>query len=1106
MTKPALPRDKGGVSRPAPDQAARDRIDREFSKNLLVEAGAGSGKTHSLARRMAAGIAAGEYQVEHMAAVTFTRKAAAELRGRFQLALEERLAEVRADLETGLEEAKRLEHALGNLERFYAGTIHAFCAHLLRERPVESGIAPGFGELDEIEDARRREDAWRDYIVRAKAAGKPELEKLFKAGLRARDLDSAFRVVSLYEEVTFPPGAGAVPDCEAANAAIDRFWKKTSVLLPDPLPPDSTCPVQAKLDEMRRLFGILDRSKPVSVAKLMELWRGRTLKATQKCWRSTSEGKQVTEILKAFQADAVFPFLDAWQQYLYRLSVTLLIEARDYAAAQRRRYNTLNYSDLLQAAARVLREKPHVRRALQQKYRWLFVDEFQDTDPVQAEIIVLLAADENRSDVGRTFRSADEDRSAALDWTTATLRPGALFVVGDPKQSIYRFRRADIDIYTRVKRQIEDSGGTVVPLTANFRSLLSVCEWVNEVFVTKFPGAATQHAPAFERLDAFRAAEKVAGHVDSGIRVLDIAAAVEERKVRDEEADAIARYIRQEVEEKRRSFGDFLILTRKKKPLAAYSRALEKYNIPLEVTGAGAFGSCDEVKALAALLRALGDPQDAVSLVGVLRGPLFGISDPELFEFVQGGHRLWLFEEVTEGSGSAASAKRVADAIDSLQQLYRLTRMLPAAAAVDRILELTGYLALAATTPAAAGAGDLLHAIDRIRQVSEDGGTLMHAVAALEDDEEEASNEIDSLPLEPGRSDVVRLMNLHKAKGLEARVVFLADPCGGYKSTPDVRIIRNGGAAEGYFQIKQKFKNGGDRIIAAPGGWDQHAAEEQRYLDAEGDRLLYVAATRARDLLVIGRWLGTGGRGVRAWAAYDSWLTKAAPLRVPKTVASARGRHVDLSDAALIAADAARALAVQKVAQPSWSVTSVTAEACHIAQVVRRAEGAPAVPDDPSSTVTQDTPAHRADAGMAWGTLIHGLLEHAMRQPDTIAEDLRRLTLWLTVEQPELRSVIDRAIEVVQEVSRAAFWQEAQASAEYYVETPFATADARAILIGVIDLVFRGEPAWEIVDYKTDRASDPAANEKYANQLQKYADTWRAITGMQNRTSIRQLT
>jgi hypothetical protein len=146
--------------RALPDQAARELIERELGMNILVEAGAGSGKTEHLARRMAAGIAAGVYEVEGMAAVTFTRKAAAELRARFQLDLERRLAE-------GPEPAARvrLETALARLERLFAGTIHAFCAHLLRERPVEAGVAPGFTELDDLEDDTRRRAAWRDYGV-----------------------------------------------------------------------------------------------------------------------------------------------------------------------------------------------------------------------------------------------------------------------------------------------------------------------------------------------------------------------------------------------------------------------------------------------------------------------------------------------------------------------------------------------------------------------------------------------------------------------------------------------------------------------------------------------------------------------------------------------------------------------------------------------------------------------------------------------------------------------------------------------------------------------------------------------------------------------------
>ena len=142
------------------------------STNMLVEAGAGSGKTEMLARRMAAGIAEGVYTIEHMAAVTFTRKAAAELRGRFQLALETeqagRSSAAGASPEPDATRPRRLRDssALANLERFFAGTIHSFCARLLRERPVEAGVSPGFTELDEAEDLELRKRSWRDFIAR----------------------------------------------------------------------------------------------------------------------------------------------------------------------------------------------------------------------------------------------------------------------------------------------------------------------------------------------------------------------------------------------------------------------------------------------------------------------------------------------------------------------------------------------------------------------------------------------------------------------------------------------------------------------------------------------------------------------------------------------------------------------------------------------------------------------------------------------------------------------------------------------------------------------------------------------------------------------------
>src|SRR6187549_3576403 len=190
------------------DQQSRDVIRGALDTNILVEAGAGSGKTQMLAERMAAGIASGVYQVEHLAAVTFTRKAASELRGRFHLALERRLADLCSAGSSDPAALARVQAALGNLERFFAGTIHSFCARLLRERPVESGVSPGFTELDEVQDEELRNRSWRDFIANTRSAGDPDMLALLETGVRPPDLESAFAIICGNEDVEFPPGDG----------------------------------------------------------------------------------------------------------------------------------------------------------------------------------------------------------------------------------------------------------------------------------------------------------------------------------------------------------------------------------------------------------------------------------------------------------------------------------------------------------------------------------------------------------------------------------------------------------------------------------------------------------------------------------------------------------------------------------------------------------------------------------------------------------------------------------------------------------------------------------------------------------------------------------
>jgi ATP-dependent helicase/nuclease subunit A len=483
---------------------------------------------------------------------------------------------------------------------------------------------------------------------------------------------------------------------------------------------------------------------------------------------------------------------------------------------------------------------------------------------------------------------------------------------------------------------------------------------------------------------------------------------------------------------------------------------------------------------------------------------LFGISDRELFAHKQSADWFSIFgrqsseREASESAdagevGPNRAADRdpsttprtaVSEALAALNQYHRWTRLLPASAALERILEHTGYLALAATTPGGVEAGDLLHAVDRVRHIVEDGGSLSDAADMLEDDSDDSS-EVESLPLEPGKSDVVRIMNLHKAKGLEADVVFLADPCGGFEPKADVHIARTGDQPEGWFQVVRKSdKSYARTLLGEHEDWAVHQATEQPFLDAEQDRLLYVAATRAKKVLVISRWTGKTSRA--AWGGLEPALDAAKELPIPSTVTAAVATVQDYILGAQAEAIAAVVVAHDRVKQPSWSITSATAEARHVAKISRTAEAAA---DDPTSVVSTVTPTHRADAGRAWGTLIHGLLEHAMRHPQSTAADLRRLATWLTVEEPQLRAVVDEAVATVQRVAKAEFWAEAQAG-EHYEEAPFGVVNGGQLTSGVLDLLFAAGSMWQLRDYKTDVALN---SEIYAGQLEAYRAALRSV-------------
>ncbi len=541
------------------------------------------------------------------------------------------------------------------------------------------------------------------------------------------------------------------------------------------------------------------------------------------------------------------------------------------------------------------------------------------------------------------------------------------------------------------------------------------------------------------------------------------------------DANAIARFIGAEVATGRRKPGDFLILTRTRRALPIYTRALEALRLPVEVSGGAAFAKSSAVTGLADLLTALTDPDDGPAVVGVLRGPLFGVSDPELFRHRQAGCGFLI-----TAPNLADMPGPVGDALRTLRAMYDWTRRLPAPAAVERILEATGLLAsTTAASPGGAEAGDLLHAVDRIRQVTEEGGTLADAAEALIRDLESA--EVESVPLEPGRSDVVRLMNLHKAKGLEAPVVFLADPVRGWMDNVEVRIVRDGLNATGYFELSREWGRG------RTSSGDPQAGR------AQGAR----ACLHRRRAMPTRLCRGDAGQGPAGREPAGGGRREESPVADARALSRHGAPAGHPADPPAAAPDAPRPSLVRPRGGPAGA-RGAGPDARRSVLAGESVTGT-AHRAGPYGHPLQEGRTREPDTGMAWGSLIHFLLEHAMRGSQPDRAHLERLATWFAFDKTELRRVIPEALDTVERVMAAEFWREAQAAEERAVEVPFAVRVGEAgappkLLHGVIDLAFKTAAGWTLIDYKTDQlvgGVDQLAA-RYAPQIRAYADHWSA--------------
>ena len=1090
-----------------PDEAARRRIETDLDTNILVEAAAGSGKTTALVRRMVALIREGTADVHEIAAVTFTRKAAGELRQRFQEALEEELAS--QDIEPDRRAA--LDVALQQIDRAFMGTIHAFCARLLRERPLEAGIDPDFTEVTAAEARTLATRFWSLHLERLATQGDPILGELEEMGLHPIDLRSLYDEVRENPDVDLPATPIPPPDPELVEwvrTQVNGLLDEAARCMPQTEPERGFDPLQQRL----KLLSYIRRFRRweddrVFLDALGELASREVWSTTYKRWAEgaggEAGGRQVqAEVNRVLKPDGpARRLLMEWWAYRYPIAVRFARDAARALEVHRRSAGTLDFQDLLVLAARLLRDNAGARRDLGGRWRRILVDEFQDTDPLQAEVVFLLASDRNAGEDG------DEDNGV---WTRSVPRPGALFVVGDPKQSIYRFRRADIALYLQVRGRFL-SFGDVVELQSNFRSVAPLCAFVNDAFAPPDGLFAAGRDEGTQAEFARLVPQQRASRPREGAFFYEVPAERRTNAARaDWGAEALADWIARRVGPGGdRKPGDFLVLTRLKKPLERYARALEARDLPLQVSGAGV-GVDEEVGELRLVLRALEDPQDPSLTVAVLVGLFFGLDHEQLLSHRLAG-RAFDFRLAPSPVGKLERASHADDAVEAalsrMKGWWEVSKEHPADVVVERIADDVGLLPFAAAgSLGSIRAGALAFVLDAVRGSGLAGdtslaGALDALAAALDDDDAEA-------PLEPGRANVIRLMNVHKAKGLEAPVVVLAAPFG-ERERPILRHVERGsdGSARAWMCVERRDGRS-HRVLARPRDWEQKVQSEKAFRAAENVRLLYVATTRAADELVIA--CSPTKPAKSAWAPLDSWLDRHGSSTTLQPTPPPERRQLEVTPEELkhrtTTADTRRT----RASREGYRFLAVT----HLA---KRGERLAAPEGVPTPALTGES----GPGGYTWGSAVHTLLEAAGRGVSGAAlRELGRVVL-LELDRPthEGRPVeLDDLLATVGRVLDSSLWVRASRAEQRLLEVPFATRwpdDGRpsgpkweagrtstspasqSYLEGVIDLAFREHDGWVIADYKTDRGDDPEFTSRvatYREQLRLYGAAWAALT------------
>ena len=1034
----------------SPDDAARREIAERLDDTMLVEAGAGTGKTRALVDRVVALVARGT-PIDRIAAITFTERAAAELRERVRAGLDERLARE----EAGSEAALLCARARDDLDRAQLSTIHAFGQTLLRALSAEAGIDPDMAVLDQMTAERRFEERWRAGLeaVHPDDPDGMALDVALRRGLTIAGLRTLAERLAEREDIAAvieaSPPTAAAPRWEVLDEIIREVGEIDCAGVPD----EDACAthVHRLLDALQAMRGTegweRDSLLPVAAAlgarKLgntgrAAAWGGKArIDAARSAARSA--GERLAELLEASRTEALCGILP----WLARITLA--------DAAARRHDGTLVFTDLILWTRDLLRDTPSARAALRARYDALLIDEFQDTDPWQV-------------DIAESFACADD----------GSLEPGRLFLVGDPKQSIYRFRRADMAVYAAERARVSAQGGLLPALTGNRRSRSVVIDWVNAVVGAVFSETAD---PTLQPPYVPIAAERTLELAGPGVAWMGGPSPERAWDVRMAEARDVAATCRAAIDQawqvqdrdggpRAATLRDIAVLIPARTGLSSLERALRAAGVPFRVEGGSLVFRTQELRDLINCLTAIDDPSDEVAVVGALRSAAFACSDVELAEHRRAGLRFNYLAPALDGvAGPVAEGlrrlrahhlERHDDSLATVVERFIAERRLVEVGLVDgrsRDAYRRARFVLEQARAFEADRPQGLRAFVAWLEERTTGPMLERDGSGLDDDE-----------------DAVRILTVHASKGLEFPIVILAGIGANPPYAPPPTVSLD---ALGRVVATVGSKTSGRRL--AVGDVATAEAREAEHQRAEGARLLYVATTRARDHLVVSlhhqetRAGKSGARRLIAAGAMeraDRWEPPAATES--SGITPLGDLAVDAPTATAQEHDAARARLVARARRVRYtSATGLAAQsrdADPAAGGERGAEGG-------------DEPWARGRGGSRVGRAVHASIQSL-----TLGSGPQEVEA-VAAAQAVAEAVPERAGEVADLVRVALLSQaagRARSAPGALREVPFALRRGDTVVEGFIDLVIPTLTGLEIVDWKTDDVAPGAVQERLA--------------------------